>query len=189
MCLARVSDYTTLAIPGLDCPLIFTSMALDLSTGGVALLLKALASSDLSDVANSAISEEVRFANPHDLAALLKWTLARLGRFYAVPVPSTASARKGETGEDVVVVQQRGWLDLDLYLHWREEEKRESMSKLPRQRCRPSDTIRFSCWQWLSIHGRRFATLSSRSTKNLFTFSSASSPYCLLPALTVSRTV
>ncbi|PWN20290.1 hypothetical protein BCV69DRAFT_283166 [Microstroma glucosiphilum] len=108
---------------GLDCPLIFTSMALDLSTGGAGLLLKALASSDLSDIANSAISEEVRFANPHDLAALLKWTLARLGRFYAVPVPSTASAKKGETSEDVVVVQQRGWLDLDLYLHWREEEK------------------------------------------------------------------
>lgn len=54
---------------------------------------------------------------------MIKWTLARLGRFYAVPVPSQTPSKKGEVHEEVAIVQQRGWLDLETYMSWRDQEQ------------------------------------------------------------------
>lgn len=100
-------------------------MALDLSASGVASLIKSFLASDPHNLAQSSLAQDVRYANPHNLAALIKWTLARLGRFYAVPVPSQHPAKKGEVQEEMAVVQQRGWLDIDSYLAWRERERGE----------------------------------------------------------------
>lgn len=101
-------------------------MALDLSANGVASLIRAFIASDQTRLKSSPLADEVRYANPHDLAAMIKWTLARLGRFYAVPVPSPAPTKKGEVQEEMAVVQQRGWLELDWYMMWREHEKGKS---------------------------------------------------------------
>jgi hypothetical protein len=76
----------------------------------------------------AAFLSEIRFANPHDLAAMLKWALARLGRVFAVPVPAVPGEgpnRKGVVEEDTIFVQQRGFLQLDAYLSWREDERSE----------------------------------------------------------------
>lgn len=73
--------------------------------------------------------DEIRFANPHDLATVIKWAMARMGRVFAVPVPAPVKGgpgRKGELEEDTIVVQQRGFLELEHYMAWREEERSES---------------------------------------------------------------
>ncbi|CAO1638591.1 unnamed protein product [Sympodiomycopsis kandeliae] len=108
---------------GLDSPLIFSSMALDLSASGVNSLIRSFAASDHHHLASSAFAEEAKYANTHNLAAMIKWTLARLGRFYAVPVPSQALSKKGEVREEVAIVQQRGWLEFEPYSAWREQER------------------------------------------------------------------
>lgn len=110
---------------GLDSPLIFSSMALDLSAAGVSSLIRCLAECIESDLWQSRFVEEARYANVHNLAAMIKWTLARLGRFYSVPVPSQTPFKKGEVQEEVAIVHQRGWLELEPYLAWREQEKGE----------------------------------------------------------------
>ncbi|KAJ1034938.1 hypothetical protein NDA18_000545 [Ustilago nuda] len=107
---------------GLDNPLIFSSMALDLSPTNVASLIKLFAST--SGVLPSAFVDEIRFANPHDLAAVIKWAFARMDRVLAVPVP-VPGAKKGEVREEMVYVQQRGFLDLESYHAWREQERRQ----------------------------------------------------------------
>lgn len=121
-----------IALAGLDSPLIFSSMALDLSASGVASLIKAFVASDPQDLEQSTLAQDVRYANPHNLAAFIKWTLARLGRFYAVPVPSQNPAKKGEVQEEVAVVQQRGWLDIEAYGAWRERERGEHLARKER---------------------------------------------------------
>ncbi|GAC98882.1 hypothetical protein PHSY_006477 [Pseudozyma hubeiensis SY62] len=108
---------------GLDNPLIFSSMALDLSPVNVASLIKLFSPSTAGQRAPPpAFLEEVRYANPHDLAAVIKWALARLGRVLAVPVP-VPGAKKGEPREEMVYVQQRGFLDFEAYNAWREQER------------------------------------------------------------------
>ncbi|KAJ1020154.1 hypothetical protein NDA16_004434 [Ustilago loliicola] len=106
---------------GLDNPLIFSSMALDLSPSNIASLIKLFTST--SGRLSSAFVDELRFANSHDLAALIKWAFARMGRVLAVPVP-VPGAKKGQVREEMVYVQQRGFLDLESYNAWREQERR-----------------------------------------------------------------
>lgn len=122
----RSHDITSLPLPGLDSPLIFSSMAIDLSAFGVASLIRAFIASDQTRLKSSPLADQIRYASPHDLAAMIKWTLARLGRFYAVPVPSFGPTKKGEVQEEMAVVQQRGWLELDWYMTWREHERGRS---------------------------------------------------------------
>ncbi|KAL9937985.1 hypothetical protein V8E36_003530 [Tilletia maclaganii] len=121
---------------GIDVPLIFSSMALDLSATNVKSLISNLLSPEFyhSQVNSTtaahvafptAFLDEVRFANPHDLAALIKWSLARLGRVFEVPVPVQA---KGKVQEEVIFMQQRGFIDLDIYMAWRDEERRSHYS-------------------------------------------------------------
>ncbi|KAK0539829.1 hypothetical protein OC842_000780 [Tilletia horrida] len=117
---------------GIDVPLIFSSMALDLSSSNVKSLITNLLSPEFHHSQSTTTTaaqvsfaqsfiNEVRFANPHDLAALIKWSLARLGRVFEVPVPVQA---KGKVQEEVIFMQQRGFLDLDVYMAWRDEERR-----------------------------------------------------------------
>ncbi|KAE8222064.1 hypothetical protein CF326_g8444, partial [Tilletia indica] len=117
---------------GFDLPLIFSSMALDLSASKVeSLIAKLLTPEFYHSQARStkpqhvhfspSFLDEVRFADPHDLAALIKWALTRLGRVFEVPVPVQA---KGKVQEEVNFMQQRGFLDLDAYMAWRDEELR-----------------------------------------------------------------
>ncbi|KAK0547184.1 hypothetical protein OC846_004138 [Tilletia horrida] len=117
---------------GIDVPLIFSSMALDLSASNVKSLISNLlgpefyhsqASSTTADQINfaQAFLDEVRFANPHDIAALIKWSLARLGRVFEVPVPVQG---RGKVQEDIIFMQQRGFLDFEIYMAWRDEERR-----------------------------------------------------------------
>lgn len=98
-------------------------MALDLSAGGVTALIRCFAGCDHTDLWQSSFVQEAKYANVHNLAAMIKWTLARLGRFYAVPVPSQTPSKKGEVHEEVAIVQQRGWLDLETYMSWRDQEQ------------------------------------------------------------------
>ncbi|KAJ9478635.1 DUF1708 domain-containing protein [Pseudozyma hubeiensis] len=110
---------------GLDNPLIFSSMALDLSPTNVASIIKLYSPSTAGQRAPPpAFLEEVRYANPHDLAAVIKWAFARLGRVLAVPVP-VPGAKKGEPREEMVYVQQRGFLDFEAYNAWREQERNQ----------------------------------------------------------------
>ncbi|KAE8246273.1 hypothetical protein A4X13_0g5864 [Tilletia indica] len=117
---------------GIDVPLIFSSMALDLNASNVKSLLANLLTPEFyhSQATSTQAAQvhfgpsfinEVRFANPHDLAALIKWSLTRLGRVFEVPVPVQA---KGKVQEEVIFMQQRGFLDLDVYMAWRDEERR-----------------------------------------------------------------
>ena len=76
---------------------------------------------DLTD----AFRHEIRFANPNDLAAVIKWGMSRLGKVLAVPIPISEPNRKGDVQEETAYVQQRGFLDVDLYTQWRDEEKSE----------------------------------------------------------------
>ncbi|CDS01112.1 uncharacterized protein SPSC_01609 [Sporisorium scitamineum] len=110
---------------GLDNPLIFSSMALDLSPANVGSLIKLFTSSTAGQrTIPSAFFDEIRYANPHDLAAFIKWAFARMGRVLAVPVP-VPGPKKGEMREEMVYVQQRGFLDLEVYNAWREQERRQ----------------------------------------------------------------
>ncbi|SPO32115.1 uncharacterized protein UTRI_02672 [Ustilago trichophora] len=110
---------------GLDNPLIFSSMALDLSPANVASLIKLFTTSSAGQRSlPPAFLDEIRYANPHDLAAVIKWAFARMGRVLAVPVP-VPGAKKGEVREEMVYVQQRGFLDLEAYNAWREQERRQ----------------------------------------------------------------
>ncbi|CEH17062.1 Rho GTPase-activating protein domain [Ceraceosorus bombacis] len=131
---------------GIDSPLIFSSMALDVSPSNTGSLIKSyLAGLNDSDrnASQTTITgradgtaqpeslpsrflDEIRFANPHDLATVIKWAMARMGRIFAVPVPTPAKGgpgRKGELEEETIVVQQRGFLELEHYMAWREEER------------------------------------------------------------------
>jgi len=60
------------------------------------------------------------------LAAVLKWTLARLGRVFPVPIPvHEQSIKKGEPAADQnILVHQRGFLDLEIYSRWAAAEKK-----------------------------------------------------------------
>lgn len=110
---------------GLDNPLIFSSMALDLSPSNVASLIKLLSTTHPGQrTLPQAFRDEIRYANPHDLAAVIKWAFARMGRVLAVPVP-VPGAKKGEVREEMIYVQQRGFFDLEAYNAWREQERRQ----------------------------------------------------------------
>ncbi|KAN0059985.1 hypothetical protein ACQY0O_007958 [Thecaphora frezii] len=116
---------------GLDSPLIFSSMALDLNPDNTASLIRAYQSSGPythRQALSAAFQEEVQYANSHDLAAVIKWAFARMGRVLAVPVPSSIPTKKGEVREEMVYIQQRGFLDLDHYNVWRESERRSRYS-------------------------------------------------------------
>nr|CDI56306.1 rho gtpase-activating protein [Melanopsichium pennsylvanicum 4] len=110
---------------GLDNPLIFSSMALDLSPTNVASLIKLFTTTSARQQRlPQPFLDEIRYANPHDLAAVIKWAFARMGRVLAVPVP-VPGAKKGDVQEEMVYVQQRGFLDLEAYNAWREQERRQ----------------------------------------------------------------
>lgn len=100
-------------LAGLVSPLIFSSMALNLSAHNVASLIHSYLRSP-----REFFSTETRLADPHDLAAVVKWGLARLGRVYPVPVSSQEQSvgRKGE--EETIFVHQRGFLEYDSYVPW-----------------------------------------------------------------------
>ncbi|PWN52929.1 hypothetical protein IE53DRAFT_234828 [Violaceomyces palustris] len=124
---------------GLDQPMIFSSMALDLSPHNMASLIRSYLGISASNPTSplpvapprpaaeipKSFINEIKFANPHDLGAMIKWALARMGRVLAVPVPISAPSKKGDVLEEMVYVQQRGFLELDTYMAWREEEKRQ----------------------------------------------------------------
>ncbi|UZJ53798.1 hypothetical protein CBS101457_003118 [Exobasidium rhododendri] len=104
---------------GLDSPLIFSSMALDLSSHNITSLLQSYINSP-----TLFFSSDVKFANAHDLAAVIKWTLARVGRIVSVPVPAQDRSGRGETkGEEIVLIHQRGFLDWEVYHRWAAMEK------------------------------------------------------------------
>lgn len=107
---------------GLDSPLIFSSMALDLSQHNVTSLIRSYLTSPKDFYAS-----ETKFANPHDLAAVVKWALARLGRVFPVPIPAIeqATSRKGDVQEDNVFIHQRGFLEWDSYVAWSTYERSE----------------------------------------------------------------
>ncbi|KDN41608.1 hypothetical protein K437DRAFT_258204 [Tilletiaria anomala UBC 951] len=137
---------------GLDTPLIFSSMALDLSPQETASLIRCYLSLLHSTSASNtfpyptysrtqasspiptppapdaplpaAFAQDIRFANPNDLAAIIKWAMSRLGKVLAVPIPVSEPNRKGDVQEETAYVQQRGFLDLDIYMQWRDEERR-----------------------------------------------------------------
>ncbi|PWZ01694.1 hypothetical protein BCV70DRAFT_199130 [Testicularia cyperi] len=113
---------------GLDNPLIFSSMALDLSPTNVASLIRSYTSGSNQAASRSGLPssflEEIEYGNPHDLAAVIKWAFARMGRVLAVPVPSP-SGKRGEVREEMVYVQQRGFVDLEVYNVWRDNERRQ----------------------------------------------------------------
>lgn len=111
----------------LDVPLLFSSQALDLSAHSTANLVRALLatitvqadSADPAadfDAADSALEEELRFANVHDLVALLKWVLARIGRVVAERMAH------GTSGE-LVLVHEHGFVPWTAYLDWRAQER------------------------------------------------------------------
>ena len=117
---ANGSD-TDEAWTGLDSPLLFSSMALDLSAHNVRSLIQSYLKSP-----SQFFSSDVKFANPHDLAAMLKWSLARLGRVFPVPVRAHEPSRKGEpVAEESVFVHQRGFLDMSVYARWAAYERSE----------------------------------------------------------------
>lgn len=95
-------------------------MALDLSHHAVTSLIQSLVQSP-----SSFLTSDVKYAGPHDLAAVLKWTLARLGRVYPVPVPIQESTkRKGASEEEKVLVHQRGFLEMESYVRWAGQERK-----------------------------------------------------------------
>ncbi|PWN35766.1 uncharacterized protein FA14DRAFT_46690 [Meira miltonrushii] len=105
---------------GLTSPLIFSSMALDLSHHNVTSLIRSFLTSP-----KEFYSSETKFANPHDLAAVIKWSLSRLGRVFPVPVPALEmNSRKGDSQqEENVFIHQRGFLEWDSYVVWSTYEK------------------------------------------------------------------
>lgn len=131
----------------LDTPLIFSSLALDLSPQGCASLLRTYlglptgldvfhprtAAAPLASIhphlpaadqlVPSAFAQEVAFANPNDLAALIKWALSRIGKVIAVPAP-IADPGLGTSEPQTLYVQQRGFLSLNMYTQWRAAERR-----------------------------------------------------------------
>ena len=111
----------------LDVPLLFSSQALDLSAHSTANLVRALLATitvqaDSADpaaefeAADHALEEEMRFANVHDLVALLKWVLARIGRVVAERMAH------GNSGV-LVLVHEHGFIPWSVYLDWRAEER------------------------------------------------------------------
>jgi hypothetical protein len=106
---------------GLDSPLIFSSMALDLSAHNVTSLIQ-------SYLHTPALffSSDVKFANAHDLAATIKWALARLGRVFSIPVPVQEQTRRGDpAAEEYILIYQRGFIDFEEYTSWAALEKSE----------------------------------------------------------------
>jgi hypothetical protein len=91
-------------------------MALDLSSHNVTSLIQSLLNTP-----PVFFSSDVKFANVHDLAAVIKWTLARLGRVIPVPIPSQEQSRKAT--EEIVLAHQRGFLDYETYTRWAEYER------------------------------------------------------------------
>lgn len=108
------------AFPGLDSPLIFSSMALDLSSHHTSTLLQSILRSP-----SVFLSSDVEFANPHDLAAVVKWTLARVGRVDSVVIPSHETSRKGTVMVEEILIQQRGFLEWESYTRWARQEKKD----------------------------------------------------------------
>jgi hypothetical protein len=96
-------------------------MALDLSSHSITSLLQSLVKSP-----SLFLSSDVKFANAHDLAAVIKWTLARLGKVVPGTLSSQDHTRKGDTHlEETVLVQQRGILEWDSYARWAAQERSE----------------------------------------------------------------
>lgn len=105
-------------------------MALGISVSKIASLINTYMASP-----RDFFSAETRFADPHDLAAVIKWGLARLGRVYPVPVPSAEHTggprRAGGDGahDDTVLVHQRGFLESDVYQTWAAQERQAGYPK------------------------------------------------------------
>lgn len=143
------SNHFPLFLPGLDSPLIFSSMALDLSPSNTMSLIRTLltgsslgmTSSPSRSLSSSTVNlplpgdtslptaflHEIRFANSHDLAAIIKWAMAKMGFILEVPVPAQAYVdnKKGEVIEETAFIQQRGFIEIEAYLAWREGERRQ----------------------------------------------------------------
>lgn len=132
----------------LDTPLLFSPLALSLSSEGCTSLLRSYlglpagldilpnprnSSSALPHVPPPeqpippAFAQECTFANPVDLAALIKWALSRIGK--VVPVPAVASSAGSEP--QTLYVQHRGFLLLDMYGQWRATERRKYLFSNP----------------------------------------------------------
>ena len=156
-------------------------MALDLTANGVKSLIKSFLAADQSSIANSDFAQEVRFANPHNLAAMIKWSLARLSRFYTVPVPSSMAVKRTvEIQEEVAVVQQRGCLDSESYVQWKEAE-RGKMTKASRKFAKhvTDSVLLLSSSQRQATHGRGSpcsATASTLKRVHYYALSSLFSP-------------
>ncbi len=122
---------------GLEYPQLFSSMAVDLSASETSSLIRAYLGMPTTISAAHSVAapppagaplprqmmQEILFAHPADLAALLKWTLSRLGKILAVPIPTSEPNRRGDVQEETAYVHQRGFIDLDVYQSWREEER------------------------------------------------------------------
>lgn len=94
-------------------------MALDLSSHHISTLLQSILQTP-----SAFLSSDVKFANPHDLAAVIKWTLARVGRVEAVVIPSHETYRKGTVMVEEILIQQRGFLEWESYTRWAGQEKK-----------------------------------------------------------------
>lgn len=86
---------------GLQTPLLFSTLALDLTSAATRRLIDSFLRSLVAN--NAVFMEDAKFAGPHELGMLLRWGLGRLMR--------------------VVGDQEcRGMLDWETYLRWREDE-------------------------------------------------------------------
>ncbi|WFD26314.1 hypothetical protein MNAN1_001293 [Malassezia nana] len=105
---------------GVDAPLLLSSMAVDLSASDSVRLIRTVVESlhAPSAKADRALDQELQFANVYSLVALLKWVLARIGRVVAERAP-------GQSGQPLVLVQERGFVPWPSYMSWRLQEKQQ----------------------------------------------------------------
>ncbi|WFD18713.1 hypothetical protein MCAP1_000922 [Malassezia caprae] len=105
---------------GVDSPLLLSSMAVDLSASDSVRLIRTVVDSlsAPSAEADRALDQELQFANVYSLVALLKWVLARIGRVVAERAP-------GQTGQPLVLVQERGVVPWPSYMSWRVQEQQQ----------------------------------------------------------------
>jgi hypothetical protein len=94
-------------------------MALDLSSNRVIALIKTYMAKPREFYVS-----ETRFANPHDLAAVIKWALARLSRVFPVPIPTMKGRKNSDQQEETILIHRRGFIELDSYATWSAYEKR-----------------------------------------------------------------
>ena len=133
--------------------------------------------------------QEIRYANPNDLAAVIKWGLARIGKVLAVPIPISEPNRKGDVQEETAYVQQRGFLDLDSYLGWKDEERRESACV--RLHIASSDPFLPLENRYTAVAFQRFLKFLERDQEDLltslFTLLSSTTSYSHKNGMTPSR--